>query len=202
MHVRLKWFSGIGLVLLVATGIGVWLMFVINSAFAPVIQCAPAQAPSSPPAALVTAADYLAQGDYEFDRGDCARAIAAYSRAIELNPSSAEAYNNRAFTYMTQKDYAHALPDLDHAIALRPNYVNALINRGDIFNYYYQIDQARAVADYDRVIAQGPAAYRNTSVCGHRLVALNGSMTPGLWLSVVLSGHPAEAGCESNSPGY
>ena len=75
-------------------------------------------------------------------------------------------------------------------------------NRGDIHNYYYQIDQVRAIADYDRVIAQGPAAYRNTSVCGHRLVALNGSMTPGLWLSVVLSGHPAEAGCESNSPGY
>jgi len=188
--------------LLVATAAGVLLMGEINSAFAPVIQCAPSQALSSPPAALVTAADYLAQGDYEFDRGDCARAIAAYSRAIELNPSSAEAYNNRAYTYMTQKDYAHALPDLDHAIRLRPNYVNALINRGDIYNYYYQIDRARAVADYDRVIAQGPAAYRNTSVCGHRLVALNGSVTPGLWLSVVLSGHPAEVGCESNSPGY
>jgi tetratricopeptide (TPR) repeat protein len=57
---------------------------------------------------------------------------------------TAEAYNNRAYTYMTIRDYADALPDLDQATALRPTYVNALMNRGDIYNFYYQIDRARA----------------------------------------------------------
>ena len=84
---------------------------------------------------------------------------------------TAEAYNNRAYTYMTIRDYADALPDLDQAIALRPTYVNALMNRGDIYNFYYQIDRARALADYDRVLALGPEATHGASICGHRFLA-------------------------------
>lgn len=89
----------------------------------------------------------------------------------ELNPDFAEAYNNRAYTYMTMENYALALPDLDQAIRLRPDYVNALMNRGDIYNYYYNIDFDLAVADYDRVLAVDPEAPQHTSVCGHRLLA-------------------------------
>ncbi|MDO8672717.1 MAG: tetratricopeptide repeat protein, partial [Dehalococcoidia bacterium] len=85
---------------------------------------------STPPAALATAADYLAQGDYDYDRGDYEKAIADYGRAIELNPRFAAAYNSRAYTYMKVEQYALALPDLDEAIRLRPDYVNALMNRG------------------------------------------------------------------------
>ena len=50
---------------------------------------------------------------------------------------------------MVKKEYAPALADLDRAIQIRPNYVNALMNRGDIYSYYYSIDYGRAVADYD-----------------------------------------------------
>jgi tetratricopeptide (TPR) repeat protein len=141
----------------------------------PVVSCASApKNPSlTPPATLETAQDYLAQGNYVYEQGDCDKAIANYTRAIEINPNFAEAYNNRAYIYMVKKDYAAALPDLDYALQIRPNYVNALMNRGDIYNYYYEINYEHAVADYDRVLSIDPNAAEHTSVCGHRLLALN-----------------------------
>ena len=132
-----------------------------------------AGATTSAPAAPQSAQDWFALGDYDYDRGNCDKAIADYGRAIALKPDFAEAYNNRGYTEMLLKDYAAALPDLDHAIQLRPNYLNALMNRGDIYNFYYQIDYTSAIADYDRVLALGAQAYEHTSLCGHRALALN-----------------------------
>jgi len=147
-------------------------------------QCTSTHAPSSsPPAALVTARDYFAQGNYDYELGACARAIADYSHAIRLNPRFAEAYNNRAYTYMMQADYAPALPDLDRAIALRPTYVHALMNRADIYNYDYHIDRQRAIRDYDRIIALG--AVQGTSVCGHRLLAAQNGWNLGTIVAII-----------------
>jgi tetratricopeptide (TPR) repeat protein len=141
----------------------------------PVVSCvsAPKKPFSTALATPVTAQDYYAQGDYDYEHGNCDKAIADYTRAIELNPNLAEAYNNRAYIYMVKKDYGLALPDLDRALQLRPNYVNALMNRGDIYNYYYEINYERAVADYDQVLTIDPNAAKHTSVCGHRLLAIN-----------------------------
>lgn len=121
-----------------------------------------------PPGELTTAEDYLAWGDSEFERGDLDTALASYSRAIELRPDSAEAYNNRAYLEMTRQDYARALPDLDRALELRPGYVNALMNRGDIYNYYFQVDRARAIEEDDRVLALVPD---HTQAHGHKAMA-------------------------------
>lgn len=111
--------------------------------------------------------DMLA-GDAAFERGDYAGAVAAYGRAIERNPASAEAHNNRAYAYMTVHEYERALADLDRALQLRPEYINALINRGDIYNYYYRIDRARGIADYDRALQLDPA---HQLALGHRSMA-------------------------------
>lgn len=157
-------------------------------------QCTTAHAPESTrPASLVTAQDFLALGDYDYERGDCVGATEDYSRAIALDPTFAAAYNNRAYTAMRQQDYAAALTDLDRAIALRPNYVAALMNRGDIYNYYYAVDRQRAMADYDRVIALGGG--RATSVCGHRLLALHDGWSPGVLWDLLTQG--IDAGCPS-----
>src|SRR2546430_3450082 len=118
-----------------------------------------------------TASEAMARGDADFDRGDFGQAIANYSRAIELRPEFAEAYNNRAYAYMTIQDYADAIPDLNAAIRIRPDYVNALMNRGDIYNFYHEIDYARAITDYDHVLAVDPEAASHTSLCGHRAIA-------------------------------
>jgi len=150
---------------------------------------------STPSAGLKTAADYMARGDSDYDLGDYACAIADYSRAIELKPDFAEAYNNRAYTYMKMENYAPALLDLDEAIRLRPDYVNALMNRGDIHNYYYQIDFDRAIADYDRVIQ---LQAEHTSVCGHRLLALHHGWDLGVFGALLTGG--SAAGCTIASP--
>ena len=155
---------------------------------------------SAATAALASAQEYLARGDDAFDQGDCERAIAAYSRAIELKPVFADAYNNRAYAYMAQRDYARALADLDKAIQIRPEYVNALMNRGDIHNYYYQIDYDRAVADYDRVLALDAQAAGHTSVCGHRMLAIHHGWGPGVLVDMLTGG--VRAGCPATSPGY
>ncbi len=160
-------------------------------------QCTASHTPSAPaPAQPITAADYVVLGDYDEERGACAEAVAAYTRAIALEPDLAAAYNNRAITRMHQQRYADALADLDQAISLRPTYANALMNRGDIYNYYGPINYGRAVADYDRVIALG--ATQGTSVCGHRLLAINHGWGVGVLANIVL--HGADGGCAVPSP--
>jgi tetratricopeptide (TPR) repeat protein len=59
--------------------------------------------------------------DVAFDRGNCKEAIAVYAQALALNPNYAEAYNNRAYTYMRMQNYAPALQDLDQALRIRPD---------------------------------------------------------------------------------
>ncbi len=116
---------------------------------------------------LVSAQDYFRQGNYQLYLGNCSQAIAYYTQAIALNPQNAQALNNRAYTYMAKGRYDRALPDLDQAIAIRPDYVNALMNRGDIYNYYYAVNHDRAIADYDRVMAIDPYNKQHTQVNGH-----------------------------------
>jgi tetratricopeptide (TPR) repeat protein len=97
---------------------------------------------------------------------------------------------------MRRQDYAAALPDLDRAIDLRPDYAHALMNRGDIYNYYYRIDRRRAIADYDRVIALGQTPH--TSICGHRLLAYYEGWSAGVALNILTRG--IEGGCEIGHP--
>ncbi len=188
---RRRWLAVIGIL-----GIGILLWLLGVNVFRQTAQpSAQRVTPPNPPETLNSADDYLTRGDYDFDLGNYNAAIADYSRAIELKPDYAEAYNNRAYAYMKMEKYALALPDLDRAIQLRPDYVNALMNRGDIYNYYYAIDYDRAVADYDRVLQLAP---EHTSICGHRMLALH----HGWSLSVIpeLLTRGAESGCPRTSP--
>jgi Tfp pilus assembly protein PilF len=146
---------------------------------------------TKPPLTLISAKDYLEQGDFDYDRGDCGKAISDYTKAIELDPKYAEAYNNRAYVNMRMRAYANALSDLNRALELRPNYVHALMNRGDIYNFYYNIDKQKAIKDYDRAIALG-ATQENTSVCGHRKIAKEG-WHPGIFL--LMFRNPTSHGC-------
>lgn len=140
------------------------------------LQCSTTHATTTtPPATSKTAIDYFLKGNYDYDTGNCVKAIADYTTSIKLNPSYAQAYNNRAYTYMRLRDYKNALTDLNKALSLNPNYIQALMNRGDIHNYYYQIDRTAAIADYEKVIALGGT--NGTSVCGHLLLARTNGWT-------------------------
>jgi tetratricopeptide (TPR) repeat protein len=79
------------------------------------------------------------------------------------------------------RDYKDALTDLDKALELNPNYVQALMNRGDIHNFYYEINRQSAIADYKKVIElAGPSD--TTSVCGHLFLAKHNGWTLGAYL--------------------
>lgn len=182
-------------VVLVVAVLGLSSFSIYKSYVEPDAQClATHKATTVPPKQLKTATDFFIQGDYEYESGDCKKAIESYANATKLNPKLAEAYNNRAYTNMRMQNYAEALTDLDKALKIRPNYVNALMNRGDIYNYYFKIDKNKALADYDKVLSLGPDVYLNTNLCGHRLLAINNGWSFKTFFTLLTRG--VNAGCE------
>ncbi len=121
------------------------------------------------------------QGNYDYDTGNCQKAIIDYTASIKMNPNYPQAYNNRAYTYMRMQNYPAALPDLDKALALNPSYTQALMNRGDIHNYYI-IDRPNAILDYEKVISLGHT--QGTSVCGHLFLARHNGWNLGIFLAI------------------
>lgn len=155
-------------------------------------QCTTSHVPTTrKPITLNTATDYLTQGDWEYEKGDCDDAITSYSEAIEMNPEYAEAYNNRAYTYMRMRDYPKALTDLDKAIDIRPRYIHARMNRGDIYNYYFAIDKEKAVIDYNTILSLGIPKRGN--ICGHRLLAKTNGWNLNVFWQLLTKG--INAGC-------
>ena len=110
-----------------------------------------------PPQTAPSAAQYVNQGVKEKDPHI---KIQLYTKAIELNPNYAVAYNNRGYAQLTQKNLGYALRDLNQAIALNPNYALAYNNRGKVQFQRKKYDLA--MMDFDRAIALKPdyaAAY-------------------------------------------
>jgi tetratricopeptide (TPR) repeat protein/uncharacterized membrane protein len=92
------------------------------------------------------------------DRGvaqrDDDRAIADYSKAIELDPGYALAYQNRSRRYYNNNDYKRALADVNKAIELDPKDARSYQVRGWV--YEGKRDTRHALADYDKAIEVDP----------------------------------------------
>ena len=58
------------------------------------------------------------------------QAISEYTKAIELNPNSAEAYYHRGFTYGEKGQYDQAISDYNKTLEINPRYAEAYYNRG------------------------------------------------------------------------
>ena len=56
------------------------------------------------------------------NKGELDKAIADFSKAIEIDPKSAIAYNNRGWAYEGKKDYDRAIADYSKAIEIDPKY--------------------------------------------------------------------------------
>ncbi len=155
----------------------------------PDTQCTSRHQPiSKAPTSLKSAMDYFEDANYSYEIGNCTKAILEYTRSIKLDPTYAPSYNNRAYTYMRIQDYNEALPDLNKAIELRPNYIQARMNRGDLYNYYGPVlNQKKALEDYDVVIGAGTV--NDTSVCGHKAMAQVNKILPLALLRFILN-HP------------
>lgn len=78
-------------------------------------------------------------------------------KALEIDPQLAVAYQRRAGTVMLNKGDANAaLNDLNRAIELKPDFVEALCDRA----YFYMLhgDNGRAIADLNAAIRLNPAS--------------------------------------------
>ena len=78
----------------------------------------------------------------------------------------AEAYTQRANRYAKLKQYDRALADLDAALRLKPDEVDALAGRGWIYSELGQ--HQRAMQDLDKVVSLKPNAYTYNLRCWAR----------------------------------
>ncbi len=97
----------------------------------------------------------IARGAHFARRGFTDRAIADYSRAIELDPSSADLFNARGELWLKKGDRPKAVQDFAVALRLDPNHERARANN-------------RAVArEVERIGAQMAVAGKPSFVCAH-----------------------------------
>jgi tetratricopeptide (TPR) repeat protein len=86
--------------------------------------------------------------------GQWDKALADFSRAIELNPKVPMAWNNRASAHFSLGQWEKALADSSRAIELDPNYALAWDKRGATHVELRQWD--KALADCSRAIELNP----------------------------------------------
>lgn len=89
-------------------------------------------------------------------KGDLAKAIDDYTRAIELEPGFALAHANRGAMYAGQKDDERALAEFQKAIELDSKYAYAYASRGEILERRGHRDAANA--DYELALSLKPSA--------------------------------------------
>lgn len=82
-----------------------------------------ADAPDEPAQSLLDSG-MQARSSYNFTT-----ALDKFDRLIAYCPDYAEGYNQRAFVYYLNQEFAAALPDLDRTLELSPNHVAALAGK-------------------------------------------------------------------------
>jgi tetratricopeptide (TPR) repeat protein len=88
-------------------------------------------------------------------------AIANYSKAIEINPRFAEAYNNRGLAYAYKGQYGQAISDYNKAIETNPKLAEAYYNRGAA--YYLNGEHDKACKDVRKAQSLGYPVHQKYS---------------------------------------
>ena len=93
-------------------------------------------------------------GTSQVDCGRFEEAIAPLTRAVGLDPRSAETQSNLGTALSKLGRYEEARPCQERAVALKPNFPLALTNLGNTLMHLRQFEAA--IAAHDRAIAQKP----------------------------------------------
>jgi len=90
------------------------------------VRADPSPPVSAPAAPAPTAERYYNEGLEHQKRKDFARAARAFQDAVRLREAFPEAWNGLGFALRQQGKYPEALGAYERALALRPNYAEAL----------------------------------------------------------------------------
>ena len=101
-----------------------------------------------------SAEEYYELGNRLAKQGKNDEAIAAYERAIELEPNLAIIHNNLGNMLLRQQKYSEAIAAYEQAIGLEPKLAMAHSNLGNILTYLGRNDEA--IAAYERAISHQP----------------------------------------------
>lgn len=110
-------------------------------------------------------------------KGDLNGAKADFTTAIDINPWSSDAYNNRGRICHMQNDLEAAVEDFNRALTLDPNSAVAYNNRGVVRKA--KGDLKGALVDYAQAIAINPryaAPYSNRAGVWQNQKDLNGAL--------------------------
>ncbi len=111
---------------------------------------------------LDLAATYSNRGIILSNNGHLDRAIADHDLAVQLNPTSARAYVNRANAMFKARRYAEALADYDRAIELSAgDFAAAFYNRSFVHLALAQKDAARKDLEQAAALAPDVQTYRD-----------------------------------------
>lgn len=117
-----------------------------------------------------TPEEYLSKGNDDFKLGNFDRAIVEYTKAIDINPNLAKAYNNRGVAYAQEGSLSRAIADFTMAIANNLKDAQAHNNRGHA--YAQQGNLSQAIFDYTEAIkinAVYVKAYNNRGTAYYKL---------------------------------
>jgi len=114
--------------------------------------------PTPPPSGLPPAAEqqYVA-GVAAARAKEWSVAAAAFTRAVELNPTYAEAWNGLGYALRNQGKYAESLKAYGEALRLRPDYPDALEYLGEAYVRMGRLDDARRVLERLKPLDSGRA---------------------------------------------
>lgn len=93
-----------------------------------------------------------------------------YEKSLEINFRQPETYNNLGALYLDEKDYSNAIYNFTQALALRPNYFIALMNRG--IAYSRMGDISSALEDFskaERLSAGEPLLFLNRGLAYYEI---------------------------------
>ena len=98
--------------------------------------------------------DPMKDGQSNFEAKNYAAALTNFSKALEINPTNAEAFCLRGMSKWWLSDFTSAVADYDKAIALKPDCARFYCNRGEAKFYLHDCNEA--LADYNKSIELDP----------------------------------------------
>jgi protein O-GlcNAc transferase len=105
-----------------------------------------------------------------YEAGRLVEALASFDQAVALQPTYADAWNNRGVVLRDLKRLDEALVSLDRAIALNSGSSQAWSNRGLVLHDMKRLDEA--LASVDKAIARQPDYANAWNIRGNVLVQL------------------------------